>query len=91
MNSISAGRVPGVVLLLVYDRVSTLEINGELKESLVFIFDKVTKNLLLDHGLAPVIIEPRLFNFFLSSVREEQGVVRAGNVQVNLVPGWAYK
>ena len=87
MDSISAGRVPGVVFLLVNDRVSTLEINGELKESLVFILNKVTKNLLLDHGLAPVIIEPRLFNFFLSGVREEQGVVRAGNVQVNLIPG----
>ena len=68
---ISAGRVPGVVFLLVNDRVSTLEINGELKESLVFILNKVTKNLLLDYSLAPVIIEPRLFNFFLSSVREE--------------------
>ena len=91
MDSISAGRVPGVVFLLVNDRVSTLEINGELKESLIFIFDKVTKNLLLDHSFAPVIIEPRLFYFFLSSVREEQGVVRAGNVQVNLVPGRTYK
>ena len=91
MDGISAGRVPGVVFLLVNDRVSTLEINGELKESLVFILNKVTKNLLLDHGLAPVIIKPRLFNFFLSSVREEQGVVRAGNVQVNLIPGRAYK
>lgn len=63
-----------------------MEIGGEFEERIVLCLDIVAENLLLDYRATPVFIEPRLFDFFLSGMREKQGVVRAGNIQVDLVP-----
>ena len=71
MDSVSSWNVPPVLLLLVDERVPSLEVARVLEQRLILVLDNIARDLLLDHGLAPVIIEPRLFNFFLSSVREQ--------------------
>lgn len=84
VNSISARSVPGIGLPLVDDGVPALEVAGEFEESIILGFDEVAEDLLLDYLATPVLVEPRLLNFFLDGVCKEQGVLRAGNIQVDL-------
>lgn len=65
MYGISSRVVPFVVLLLVHNRVASLEVDRPLELGVVFVVNKSLCDLLLDHSLAPVIVEPRLFHFFL--------------------------
>lgn len=84
MNSISTRNAPAVVRSLVDKGVATLEVGRELEERIVLIFDELLRDFLLDDFLAPVILEPRLCDNLGCGAGEEERVVLAGNVEVDL-------
>jgi len=83
MNSISSRVTPLVRLLLVNDRISTLEIGRILQKSFVLILNVPLRNLLLDDFITPIIIEPRLSYGLLGSSRFQKSVGGSGDVKVD--------
>ena len=57
---------------------------GELQHRLVLGLDDLTRDLLLDDGRAPVLIEPWLFDGFLVGVGVQKRVRGSDNIKVNL-------
>jgi hypothetical protein len=84
MDGIAPRYVPPVLLILVDEGISTLEVHRILELGIIFVLDYLPRDLLLDDLLAPVVVEPGLLNFFLVSVRVEQRVLGACDVQVHL-------
>ena len=71
---VSSWNVPPVLLLLVDERVPSLEVGRVLEQRLILVLDDIAHDLLLDHGLAPVVIEPVVFDFLSVGVCEEKRV-----------------
>ena len=84
VDSISTRDSPAIERLPVDDRVTALEVGRVLEESVVLVFDERPRDLLLDDLLAPVVLEPRLGPDLSRSAREQQRVVFACNVEVDL-------
>lgn len=84
MDRVPTRNTPAVEGLLVDERIATLEVGRELQEGLILILDELLGDLLLDDLLAPVVLEPRLRDNLGVSASEEQRVLLAGNVEVDL-------
>lgn len=84
VDGITTRDAPAVESLLVDERVATLEVGRELQKRVVLVLNELLGDLLLDDLTAPVVLEPRLGDDLGSSAREQQGVLLAGDVEVDL-------
>ena len=84
MDGISARNAPSIQGILVDEGVSALEVGWILQESIVFVLDVRSRNLLLDDFLSPIVIEPWLGDLFGGGVREQKGILQPCHIQVDL-------
>lgn len=84
MDGVPPGNVPPILLVLIYQCVPPLEVDRIGDLGVIFILNDIPSDFLLDNRLAPVIVEPRLLNFFLFGMSVEQRVLESGDVQINL-------
>lgn len=84
MDRIAPDGAPFVSLVLVDDRVSPLEVIGELEERIVFVRNVLAVDGLLDNFITPIFVEPRMGHGFLPCRRFQKGIGSARNVEINL-------
>ena len=84
MDRVPARDAPAVLRISVHERVAALEVGRELQERVVLVLDERLRDLLLDDLGAPVVLKPRLGDCLLRCAREEQRVLRACDVKVDL-------
>jgi len=84
MDRITPDGAPFVFLILVDDRISPLEVVGELEERIVFVSNVLAVDDLLDNFITPILVKPRVGHGFLPCRRFQKGVGSARNVEINL-------
>ena len=61
-----------------------MEIRRELQQCVILSLDILSGDLLLDHLLTPVFVEPGMGDFLLIGVSEEERILLTYDVQVDL-------
>lgn len=84
MDCIPSRNPPFIGFISVHNSITSLKIGRESQQSSVLIIDVFTGDLLLDHFLAPVIVEPRLGDDFLAKTCFQQRILCSSYVKVNL-------
>lgn len=84
MDRITPDCAPFILLFLVDDRVSPLEVVRELEQRVVLVRDVFAVDGLLDDFIAPIVVVPWLSHDFLFCRRFQKGVGSARNVEVDL-------
>lgn len=84
MDRITPDCTPFILFLLIDDRVSPLEVIGELKQRVIFVRDVLAVNGLLDDFTAPIVVKPGLSHDLLRCRRFQKGVGSARNIEIDL-------
>lgn len=84
MDRVTPHCAPFILLFLIDNRVSPLEVTRELEQCVVFVRDILAGDSLLDDFVAPIIVVPGLNHDFLPRRRFQKGVGSACNVEVDL-------
>lgn len=84
MDRITLDCTPLILLFLIDDRVSALEVTRELKQRVVLVHDVLAVDGLLNDFIAPIVVVPWLSHDFLLCRRFQKGVGSACNVKVDL-------
>ena len=85
MNSIATRDTPLVLLILVDNGVTTLEVLRIKQERVVFGLDVVAADLLLNDFTAPILVKPGVFNLLDVRGSSKQGVGFTDDIEVDLV------
>ena len=75
---------PPILLLLINNQIRPRIIHRPIEPAAILVLNELLGDLLLDDLTAPVVLEPRLGDDLGSSAREQQGVLLAGDVEVDL-------
>lgn len=88
VNSVSTRITPSISLVLVHNRVVTLEIYWVLEECFVLRLDNAPGDLLLNNCATPfIVLQPGLFNNLLTCNSLKQTIFQSSDVQINSMEG----